>query len=810
MAARRLPFELQTLLLHLPTFRTPYHVSLPPSYLRRAISLPAHSDLFARPLSSLAEDSRELPTGPALFESPSLEYTEIPLSTLDYPKSPRSPRSPDDALLALIDAKQYADADSLLRDLLDSSQPIPPRYLFAKHAEYLFNEDPKSSWLDWWSLAPSLTSRALKDSHAIKSTAQGATRRANRIISKLLIDDWKDWERLRDFGVVLARQGHSRVVAERLLVHFAAYGPLELGEELWNTSLAAVKQKMNDLALMAGFEARSRSRRWAERRMGVEGRRRASEQRITPRTGPSSTWLANQCRHEMGVLIQKRERMVRAHANLGRLDLATSLLESMRGQTGLGDRKLKLSKSAYIALLSIAALSDRFDIFERIYADLERRGGRLTRVRHRGLQQRTPYFARGINTPAPDSVPSVQEAFATFRYSTYVGALEEGEPESLEAGADRHQTPQELLVQLNKRMFDDASRTFMAILADGNLPLPLITAQFIQLARAKGKFEFLETMSDLFDPKTSGASSRMAGYWTTSMMLAHVQAKEWPRALVLFKRYFDHSGLPLLFKKAFNAAVRPVRPINHEIAIPPDAYALSIATQALVPFLDGRRHVSRATLIDELYVALVNESFNVIPFHSKPSSPSSSLDIAAPGSTCPPSPLDPFTFVPFLTSFARRRLPPHTLLRVLIDMQRLSVRPAKQHYGIILGAYARSGTPSDLFYLLDTLEGRQPTTVPSLELVEHLDRIRKGIRLCQVDVIGYTGMLTGLIAQKELEAARDLVRRMEVGEGREVWKADWDLRRAVIKLNGKGLAGYGWAKEGDGDEGAKEGEGPVS
>lgn len=811
MASRRLLHELQTLLAQLPALRTLPIARPPPSLLRRAFSSPTASDLFAtatssRQLSSLVEES---PAPANIFESTNDEYQAIPLSTLDYPVPSRSP---DDALLALLDSKQYTEADALLHEFQEAGQAIPHQLRFAHHAEALAKADLGSDWLKWWALSPTVASYMTASSSHMKTHLRRLDAHAERIVERLLEEQFQDWHRLRHFAVLLARQGHSRVVSERLLVHFAAYAPEGMAEELWIETLGAVRVQMADLATTSDVVFRTRKAMTKERRFRSKSQ---PWERVAQGLSPRA-WLVRRTVHEVDLLGDKRQRMLRVHANYGRLDYAVELLQATRDQWRIAGRALRLHKSTYLALLSSTASADRFDLFSQVYAGLEAHRARLTRVRKGELRLRDPYFVRGVDYDAPDAIPSAKEAFSTWRYSSFVGALEEGgltEPSSPTSTSELDYKTA-LLAELEARPFNfrRASKNLLAMIAHEQYPLPRDTARFIRLARQAQQDEFLLSLDGLFDPR-AGASRRLANYWTTSMMLSHVQQQEWNSALRLFTKFYDLSCLSAELQQAFRTFAPHTRKIAVRSRIPVDAYVFSVAVQALIPTIEPQPpstnqqrtpSSSSATrlnpLITRLFHSLLADPPRVIPYHSSSSS-----------SGRPTSPLDPHTFTPILSALFRHTPRPSSLLNSLLALLQHGVNPTKQHYGLLLASYARRAPPRDVLFLLSILDPSPSPSAPaqpSDELLAQLQGMGQTIfpsleeRGGPLDVVAYTGVVVGLMKQGEWPAAREVV-SMAQGRGFER-DARW---RVVVGRLGKrdGLGGVVPARvkaesEGEGEE----------
>ncbi|ORY41114.1 hypothetical protein BCR35DRAFT_43098 [Leucosporidium creatinivorum] len=780
---RRLPFELQALLAQLPALRTATPVRFPPALLRRALSTPAIA--INRNLSSVADDEVQEAPAQNLFETTNTEYSHIPLSKLDHPPAARTPA---DSLIALLDSNQHAEAGALLKDFREAGQYIPRHLRFAKHAEELLKADPASDWLEWWSLAPPLSSFRTVSLGQVKQNLRQLDARAARIVDALLEDQPHDWERLKRFAVLLAQHGHARVVAERLLVHFAAYAPQGMGEELFGATMAALQRQLKEVAGMGSLAFRTLAKRRRDRKLSEEQRQLVKERRYdegAARGGegsPPRLYLARRTMHEVDLMAHIRQRMILAHANFGRLDLAVNLVSASRGRWEISGRACRISKTTILRLLALASATDRFNLFNQLYACLEANGGRLTRVQKAGLRRRIPYFARGVDYEAPDAIPSAKEAFSTWRYASYVGSMEEGglteAPIDVQTGPSPSRDP--FLAALNEQPINlgRVSKHLLAAIADNSLPLPRDTARFIRLSRQNNQEDQLAALEEFFDPR-SGISPRLTRFWYTSSMLSHLEHDEHAATLRLFVKFFDVTGFGAELQQAFSTYAPHARKIALKHRIRPDAYVFSLAIQALIPIIDPKvaPHQpipSRNTLVERLFFSLLTSPPSVIPIRSSPSTKT--------------TPLDPATFTPFLQTLFNRRLPPSQLLEMLLILLRHGLSPTKHQHGIILASYARNGPPLDTLFLLDLLEGvSSPEHRPSATLVQQLQSMGEMTiptmedRGGPPDVKAYTAVLVGLTQQGELATAREVEGRVE---GREFEK-DFGWRIALQKLGKK-------------------------
>ena len=763
MQALRLPFELQCTLSFQairPTTSLPFRLTP----FRRYLFVADSSD-HSLPLISALASSPELPPAVSIFEASSREYDRAPLSTLDFPAAPRSPR---DSLLLLIRAGKAADADALLRDLRKSSQEIVPDFEFARHAAHVFRNEPASSWLDWWSLAPSLPARRFADKTGSKRLLRDIARhvRLAEVILDELLRKPGQVERVMVFGLVLANGGAYQVVADRLLVPFAAIGNGEAAEELWLACSRALRHHRElELELLttrklAAERKTARRRHWREANEPL-GDARADSLALEKIKGDVGVWWTA----AVDWLHVCREKMLRAHATAGRLDTAVALISSI-GQT-------HIRKRTYLYLLSLTAKADRFDLFQQLHAAMEKDGGRLVRARKLAWRTRTPYLARSIETHLDDPIPAAQEAFVTFRYSTFSSELEEALGDDCVGDASTDAAIFEAIVAGD---LSASGAVLLESVKSGRPPSIDVTSQFIALARSQGRHAFIDSISSLFQGSTAGASW-IRGYWATAAMLARMKEGELHEAVVLFSETFDLRALPVEVQDAISSEVRaPVDPPPPTTPrTPPDAHTLSIAMEALVPLLALRPSPSVLSLLNPLYASLLSPS---IPLLHRPL-------VQSLSSPPPLSPLNPYTFLPFLRAFAHLQRPPITLLRILADMQELGLPCPKQHWGAVLGAYARYGDIPDLLYLLDVMEQREQRRDPSEELGEMMERLElpeKG-----PDIVAYTSVVAGLGTRDETLEARAVWDRV-LGNG---LKGDKWSDQALWLLNRKDGKGVG-------------------
>ncbi|GAA5929814.1 hypothetical protein JCM1841_000497 [Sporobolomyces salmonicolor] len=857
MAARRLlslPIEVQArILFHLNKPLVPLVRSQVPRP-RYHSSIALTPDLRPRSTPTASPASASL-SEPAFFESPTSEYDQVPRSTLDYPSTPRTP---DESLLSLLSSKQFPAALALLAELRSSDQPIPPRYLFALHAHVALKADPSDGrWLEWWKLAPGVIDPPHEDVINLRVADATMAKRAEKIVRKLLRAEQEGTgsdggafpaEQLREFALVLARQGHARVVAEAILQPMAAYGNVDDAEKVWETTLQELKRQSPLFVPQEAYLSyRSQVVKKDEMRMGRRERQRRAVRRVDVRTSSIRRWFAVRTQEAYKALLRGRERVIHAHAKLGRLDLAVSLLASTERQTGLApNRAIRLSKDTYLTLLSLLASRNRFDLFEQVYASLELAGRRLTRIRNQNLRVRKPYFVRGASFNAPDAAPSAQEAFTTMRYQHAVSSIEEGaweddadaeyasaeyrragaEDESFGRSTSQAQSAK-LLRLIEADQLDVAGSVLAELLTHGPLPSAHAAAVFVHAVEARRSSE---DVLAVLDDHVRSASWRK-GFWATARMLADLQRGEYKAAIVRFKHSFALTALPNVVARAVRTVTFRTERGQTARLLVPNAYTVAILLQALVPHLE-KRAANSADLVDSIYASLFDANhWNIISPHAYCSAPtsSSSHHLTAPSR----SPLDPYSLIPFLLSHhLHRHSPPETLLSILASMViRLSLAPQPPHFAIVLNAYARRGSTVDLSFLLECVERRAlprdldssplarqagPHTVelaalifppaPSSSTTTENPIASLPSSALPLSVKVYTGLLSGLRRRGERKAALELLQGMIERDPARVqkWSRDDERFRWEVGLLGR-ASGLGPKSGGTAPGGGNEG-----
>ncbi|GAA5836756.1 hypothetical protein JCM9279_007652 [Rhodotorula babjevae] len=474
--ARRLPLNVQVLICSYLAPRAPL-ARLPSGAARLHATVSLAAPPPDRPLAAvqpaqaftqntqLAQQAAE-----AVFEEPSDEYSNVPLSTLDHPAVPRSP---DDSLLSLLDADKPQDARRLLHELRASGQHIPRRYAFFKHARTLAvgparapddpapavapvdllvrNEHGERDWLEWWKLAPVITDPVhdevvdLRDvdkamGHAAKVLVRqlrvapalnGATGAAGAAAGGAGPGDGtvdEAFALLEEFSLVLCRQGYAYVVAREALPYLTAYAPLEVGERVFATALRSLRQQRTAFVAQGAYLSRLRSARMrAGQQLSASSRHAVGSRIVRRRAASTRTWFVNRVGAALEALGLARGAAIVRHANLGRLETAVELVVAslQRGST-FALARVKVKRTVYLHLLALLAERDEFALFERVYDSLRSGARRLTRTRSAPLRERTPFLIRGSTFDPADVAPSAREAFLAWRYQNAVSLIEEG------------------------------------------------------------------------------------------------------------------------------------------------------------------------------------------------------------------------------------------------------------------------------------------------------------------------------------------------------------------------------------------------
>ena len=756
LGLRALPLNVQSLILSfLPALRPPGPGPRGAARFSSSVSLLDNVNLgkpatttafFAQATSPSLEPEEE---HGSVFEVDSDEYNRVPLSKLDLAIT-ATPRTPGDSLLSLLASRSYDEAHKLLAELRASGQTIEPRYGFAREAERAVARGGDPDWIEWWELAPGVTDSVHVDVQNLRTEDALMTRRATRIANRLFqsvaaattveasaSNEPVDYALLERFATILCRQGHTRVVAEHVLVRLATYAPPECADRIWTAGLSRHVAEHGSASFRVSgpyLGYRTRPVRAAESRVGAAERKRREAHRLESRTESTLLWYLNRQREAYRSLVRARGRMVLAQAHLGRHDLAVALIEEQH-QVVDGAR-IKLSNETYLSLLRILAAANAFPLFERTLEVLYSHQRRLLRVpaSHRaGVQM--PYFVRAASTFQHEPEPTPVEAFSTFRYQHVVSTIEEGE-ESLFEEADEarassdgisfdedsaagraatrtgRRRSRELVSLVSEGRLADATHLVGRVLLGGPLPSSNALASYLDAARIEAaSSERVGRALHVLECQAWKRSERRA-WWSTAEMLAAVKQGRYRDASVAYKQTFAIAALSRSARRAvwlatrrMAAAARPASTAGEDssttdLLLVPSPYTVSILLQALVPHLravaeqderDARPGAldSADRLIDEIYTEVV--AANELKLWSSGSAAAIHGKQAPSTTTTPSSHLDPYTFIPFLRDRLATHAPAPALLQILADMSRLGIQPQPPHYAIVLHALAKQG-----------------------------------------------------------------------------------------------------------------------
>ncbi|GAA5902682.1 hypothetical protein JCM6882_004041 [Rhodosporidiobolus microsporus] len=852
MSIRRiLPLEVQTLILSYLV--KPRAYSAVPSLPRRGQPSSRFSSTASFPSRDLFPSSSSARSAPvdapaaspsgettlSVFEEPTDEYDHIPLSTLDHPPAPRSPA---DLLLSLLRSDKHAEALELLHELQASGQTIAPIINFAHVGKSALVDRRDPAWLEWWKLAPSLVGNVDVHTADLPRENRNMRRLARRVAEHLLKKgeaEAVDWAEMAEFACILARQGQARIVAETILGPLTTYGPVELSERVFRTTLNELRQQRAQFLVRTDLTRRTRKQRLRQRRHKLPSP--TIRQRVISRSIALRRWFQSQTQDTYDALLATRRQSLTALADLGRLDLAVQLVLETQVLPSLDPSKtVRLGRVLYLKLLTLTALRNRFDLFQPLYDSLQLSGRRLVRIRNPLLRVRTPFIIRGTDfDPLGSASPSARDAFTAYRYRQVVSAIEEG-PFELEAGdvADEGfafgAPPSagriaKLLKAIDTGYTHDAVAIMAQLIADMRFPSASVGAAWIS---------YVKSLDTAADPSLAAvleeidmlaeSNNQRRGYWTTATMLSQLLAGQPEPAVETYKTHFSFSILPAAIRDGINSvtnraprevrAAAGVKQADQGLRFPPSAYTFSVLVQALVaslerlavaapPVLAGRpTHSARIGAVYDALLATPSGDLNVLPrIHGVESSPE------APETDAPAAPLEfssslsPYTFTPFLLHHTHEKSAPFTLLSILADMTRLGLRPQLPHYALVLNSFARHGDSSsslaprpspssaDLLFLLDCFSRRTtdslfaPRASPSVvELVTS-----GGIALPfpgpkgDLNAKAYTGVLAGLMKRKERDLAVRVLNGVLEQRPEEVkrWgREDERFRAEVVKV----------------------------
>ncbi|GAA6046723.1 hypothetical protein JCM3770_003135 [Rhodotorula araucariae] len=775
--ARSFPLNVQALICsYLPRAVRPAFPRFPLRARFSSTVTLASVDPLIPPVPAPFTPNQHLAQAQAVFEEPSDEYVNVPLSILDHPAVPRSP---DDSLLSLLDARKFVDARKLLHELRASGQHIPPRYLFCKHARRAAaagaadllarNEYGERDWLEWWKLAPGVTDPVHPDVLTLQGADNAMARHAEKLLKVLRATTAGNggasvaeaFALLEEFALVLCRQGHVRIVAREVFPHVTAYAPPEVGERIFAAALEALRRDRGEFLTQGAYLAR-RSRVHRHRSRFASARRLDAivARVISSRTAKVRTWFVNRQQAALNALVSARETAVLGHANLDRLDTAVDMLVATQSRQYTAER-VKLGRETYLRILGLLADRNEFALFERVYASLKAGTRRLTRTRTAWMRERTPYLIRGSAFDPLDVAPSAREAFLSWRYQTAVSAVEEG-PEldallevDARAATGEHGVPLEREVYRNRSArlvrlvehddehgsrFADSARVLAEWLVEANEPgrrlvpsaTPSANALAVWILHARKLAQHDPHCGEVLVAFTVEAQAQAStrGAWSAGMMLAEIKRGQYDAALHAYKAHFDVLALPPRLRAALWDATNDRRPRAEREArrgVPPSAYQLALLVQALVPWYETRVETARTVqggerarqVVRDIYDELLaGKGFAFIPSTVRARRAGEARD-AEGAQWQQPSALDPHTFTPFLLSHLRARDPLATA-QVLADMHARAIAPAPPHFAIVLNAFARGSnkgaiavTPADLLFLLATFERRAAPPEPT-------------------------------------------------------------------------------------------------
>lgn len=757
LGLRALPLNVQSLILSfLPAVRPPLgpaprgtaRFSSSVSLLGNVNNLgkPAAATAFFAPAASPSPD---LEQHGSVFEVDSDEYDRVPLSKLDLALT-ATPRTPGDSLLSLLASRSYVEAHKLLAELRASGQTIEPRYGFAREAERAVAGGGDPDWIEWWELAPQVTDSVHVDVQNLRTEDALMARRATRIADRLFQsvaaaatveasapNEPVNYALMERFATALCQQGHTRVVAEHVLVRLATYAPPEYADRIWTAALSRHVAEHGNTSFRVSesyLGYRTRSVRAAEARVGVAERKRREAHRLESRTESTLLWYLNRQHEAYRSLVRARGRMVLAQAHLGRHDLAVALIEEQHRV--VDGARIKLSNETILSLLRILAAANAFPLFERTLEVLYSHQRRLLRVpaSHRA-GVRMPYFVRAASTFQHEPEPTPVEAFSTFRYQHAVSTIEEGEllfekadeahgvssdeisfDEEASAALGRAATrtgrrrSRELVSLVSEGRLADATHLVGRVLLGGPLPSSNALASYLDAARIEAaSSERVGLALHVLERQAWKRSERRA-WWSTAEMLAAVKQGRYRDVFVAYKQTFAIAALSRSARRAVwlatrrMAAARPAQTAggsspSEDLLLVPSPYTVSILLQALVPHLrtvaeQGERNArpgaldSADRLIDEIYAEVV--AANDLKLWSSGSA-AAAHEEQAHTTTTTSSTLDPYTFIPFLRDRLATHAPAPALLQILADMSRLGIQPQAPHYAIVLHAFAKHG-----------------------------------------------------------------------------------------------------------------------
>jgi len=683
--------------------------------------------------------------------------------------------------------------------------------------ENLLGTSTRRDWLKWWELTPDLDQLVLEQrgQGQIHSVQGGRGKSVNlprlkkydvdnftlaRKVSKELVQSLELElieksreeegggggggvvelvEEMKQFGEMLARKGQARVVAEELIFEMALnVRQVESALELWETTLSELVRQGN---------------------------------RFDGDNDEMEEWFMSKNYESLKVLIRAKGQIIKALTNLGEVDEAVEILLNPSPSCH-NNVRLYFDKKLYLVILAQLSHQDRFDLFERVYQRFEQNGYKLVRIKNERLKyMRSPYLARSNRYPDSDG-PSAQEAFTTFRDQHAVSSIEEGSLLVDQRQKEEEETLREYAAitgedvqHYGRSTSQSESRAIVQLVETGQLDLAF---DKLNTLLEKGPLPSAQSVATLLHSIDSHANGQLAlemiddsvkdsywrrGFWATCRMLKDLQSGNLQQVVRRFRDHFDLKGLPLPLIAAIKGTTlntvstrrretcsistttktttmtgrRTRRRTRFETSTS-NAYTVAILFQALVPLLSNSHPTSGAPQhLKRIFHSLFDPcAFRIIPSHNNNNNNNNNINVAIvhlgnsdnyERKKKNKSPLDPYTFIPFLLlNLQQRGLPlPSSFsssnttkeddtgggrdkvcqgtLTILRSMQNLGIKPQLPHISLLLSAYAtRSSSSSTTTLMVSGSGGREGITSRSQKefryLLDCLERGSSSIR----------------------------------------------------------------------------------
>ncbi|KAK4702721.1 hypothetical protein P7C70_g3501, partial [Phenoliferia sp. Uapishka_3] len=814
----KLPSELRAIILQL---HPPRQLPPPTLSFRRTLSFAARASTLPREKDSVSDRPPHAasPSNANLFETPTPEYAVVPLSTLDHPVA-RTPHQALAGLVEARRLDE-ADAilSDLLASNSSHSLHLNPQLLraeyLARHTIRLFCENRDSNWSSWWRLTHYVPEEIwLKGQYSYHANT-------SRICAQLIVDGNIErmeafafvaaeagYERLvsERFLVYLALYA-ERQVGEQLFHHLVdcvkqrkykvrkalrtsniSHKAVQIAEELLQRRVAADEHY---LASKRGDMLRAHlSMGRLEFAVSLLPQRDQVDNLGTPLYLDILEHAAAADRFDLFVLTfrsmeEHSLRLVRAIASPGSAKerkawfLRRQSDTSVQGQADL--ESIRATFDSYLAPHNVGTTPPNVSSSTGVTAAniisstssppnspagvgppaLHLLGAHFSGIHLPSSSEKiAPRLHRPISA-SPPSPPSPQTAISPSTTGLDeildgISAKTASPQQRIRREFHRHTTDADLSNALAVEDVSSATKLFANSVRSGWTPSLTTASLFVQALRAQGHTQEVSVTAISNAFIASNESRWMGRFWETAVILADIREGKHKNAVKRLTRSFQLAGLPKVIRDAFLFTAPPTPTPFKAIAsvprlLPLPSHTLSVAFEALVPHMISNASSQGAVrrtippIIDELYAIL--------------SSPASEFNILRPASNpSGTSPLSPSTFLPFLNAFAKARRPPLALLQVLHDMQQLGLVCSKQHWGIVLGAYARSGSAADTLAIVDILEGRELSAQPSPETHELLRKLK--LPKEAPDIVAYTSMIKGFTLQKEYDAAWDVAGRL--------------------------------------------------